>query len=133
MNMNGKWTRALALLLALLTLAAPALAEGVGQMLAAEGVEVEVIDAFSVKPLDEDTVLASVGKTGRAVVAEEHSVYGGLGSAVAETLARSNPAPVEFVGMRDQFGKSGEFEELLDYFDLGSRAIVEAVKKVMAR
>ncbi|MFR8046883.1 MAG: transketolase C-terminal domain-containing protein, partial [Eggerthella lenta] len=102
-------------------------------MLAAEGVEVEVIDAFSVKPLDEDTVLASVGKTGRAVVAEEHSVYGGLGSAVAETLARSNPAPVEFVGMRDQFGKSGEFEELLDYFDLGSRAIVEAVKKVMAR
>ena len=63
-------------------------------MLAAEGVEVEVIDAFSVKPLDEDTVLASVGKTGRAVVAEEHSVYGGLGSAVAETLARSNPAPV---------------------------------------
>ena len=103
------------------------------QMLAAEGVEVEVIDAFSVKPLDEDTVLASVGKTGRAVVAEEHSVYGGLGSAVAETLARSNPAPVEFVGMRDQFGKSGEFEELLDYFDLGSRAIVEAVKKVMAR
>ena len=83
------------------------------QMLAAEGVEVEVIDAFSVKPLDEDTVLASVGKTGRAVVAEEHSVYGGLGSAVAETLARSNPAPVEFVGMRDQFGKSGEFEELL--------------------
>ena len=52
---------------------------------------------------------------------------------MAETLARSNPAPVEFVGMRDQFGKSGEFEELLDYFDLGSRAIVEAVKKVMAR
>ena len=109
------------------------LREGSDATIVAEGVEVEVIDAFSVKPLDEDTVLASVGKTGRAVVAEEHSVYGGLGSAVAETLARSNPAPVEFVGMRDQFGKSGEFEELLDYFDLGSRAIVEAVKKVMAR
>ena len=103
------------------------------QMLAAEGVEVEVIDAFSVKPLDEDTVLASVGKTGRAVVAEEHSVYGGLGSAVAETLARSNPAPVEFVGMRDAFGKSGEFDELMAYFNLDARAIVEAVKKVMAR
>ena len=103
------------------------------EALAAEGIEAEVIDAFSVKPLDEDTVLASVGKTGRAVVAEEHSVYGGLGSAVAEALARTNPAPVEFVGMRDQFGKSGEFEELLDYFNLGSRAIVEAVKKVMAR
>ncbi len=103
------------------------------EALAAEGIEVEVIDAFSVKPLDEETVLASVRKTGRVVVAEEHSVYGGLGSAVAETLARTNPAPVEFVGMCDQFGKSGEFEELLDYFNLGSRAIVEAVKKVMAR
>ena len=102
-------------------------------MLAEEGVSIEVIDAFSVKPLDEDAITASVAKTGCCVVAEEHSVYGGLGSAVAETLARSNPAPVEFVGMRDQFGKSGEFEELLDYFDLGSRAIVEAVKKVMAR
>ena len=50
-----------------------------------------------------------------------------------DARALEDPAPVEFVGMRDQFGKSGEFEELLDYFDLGSRAIVEAVKKVMAR
>ena len=92
-----------------------------------------MIDAFSVKPLDEKTVLASVRKTGRVVVAEEHSVHGGLGSAVAEVLARKLPAPAEFVGMRDAFGKSGEFEELLDYFDLGSGAIVEAVKRVMGR
>ena len=103
------------------------------EALAAEGVDVEVIDAFSVKPLDEETVLASVRKTGRVVVAEEHSVHGGLGSAVAEVLARRLPAPAEFVGMRDAFGKSGEFEELLDYFDLGSGAIVEAVKRVMGR
>ena len=103
------------------------------EALAAEGVDVEVIDAFSVKPLDEETVLASVRKTGRVVVAEEHSVHGGLGSAVAEVLARKLPAPAEFVGMRDAFGKSGEFEELLDYFDLGSGAIVEAVKRVMGR
>lgn len=103
------------------------------EALAAEGVDVEVIDAFSVKPLDEKTVLASVRKTGRVVVAEEHSVHGGLGSAVAEVLARRLPAPAEFVGMRDAFGKSGEFEELLDYFDLGSGAIVEAVKRVMGR
>ena len=103
------------------------------EALAAEGVDVEVIDAFSVKPLDEKTVLASVRKTGRVVVAEEHSVHGGLGSAVAEVLARKLPAPAEFVGMRDAFGKSGEFEELLDYFDLGSGAIVEAVKRVMGR
>ena len=103
------------------------------EALAAEGVDVEVIDAFSVKPLDEKTVLASVRKTGRVVVAEEHSVHGGLGSAVAEVLARKLPAPAELVGMRDAFGKSGEFEELLDYFDLGSGAIVEAVKRVMGR
>ncbi len=103
------------------------------EMLAGEGVSVEVIDAFSVKPLDEETVVASVGKTGCAVVAEEHSVLGGLGSAVAETLARTNPAPLEFVGMRDEFGKSGEFNELLTYFNMGAAAIVEAVKNVMAR
>ena len=103
------------------------------ELLAAEGIEAEVIDAFSVKPLDEETILASVGKTGCAVVAEEHSVMGGLGSAVAGTLACTRPAPAEFVGMRDAFGKSGEFDELMAYFNLDARAIVEAVKKVMAR
>lgn len=103
------------------------------ELLAACGIEAEVIDAFCVKPLDEATVLASVKKTGRVVVAEEHSVHGGLGSVVAEMLARRAPTPVEFVAMQDQFGKSGEFEELLDYFNLGSTAIVEAVKNVMAR
>lgn len=103
------------------------------EALAAQGVDVEVIDAFSVKPLDEGTILASARKTGRVVVAEEHSVCGGLGSAVAEALARELPTPAEFVGMRDVFGKSGEFEELMEYFGLGSAAIVEAVERVMAR
>lgn len=103
------------------------------EVLAREGIEAEVIDAFSVKPLDEKTILASVGKTRCAVVAEEHSVHGGLGSAVAETLARLRPTPVEFVGMHDAFGKSGEFEELMAYFGLDAGAIVKAVKKVMAR
>ena len=59
-------------------------------------------------------------------------MHGGLGSAVAEALARTCPTPVEFVGMRDAFGKSGEFEELMAYFGLDAEAIVEAVKKVMA-
>ena len=103
------------------------------EKLAAEGIEAEVIDAFSVKPLDEDAIVASVSKTGCAVVAEEHSVLGGLGSAVAETLARRCPAPVEFIGVQDKFGKSGEFEELLGYFQLDANAIVEAVKKVRDR
>ncbi len=85
------------------------------------------------KPLDERTVVASARKDGARVVAEEHSVHGGLGSAVAEALARVCPTPVEFVGMRDAFGKSGEFEELMAYFGLDAGAIVEAVKKVMTR
>ncbi|MBX9033684.1 transketolase family protein [Gordonibacter massiliensis (ex Traore et al. 2017)] len=102
-------------------------------MLADAGVDAEVIDAFSVKPLDEETILASAAKTGCVVTAEEHSVMGGLGSAVAEVLARKLPTPVEFVGMRDAFGKSGEFEELMAYFNLDARALVEAVKNVMAR
>ena len=101
--------------------------------LAERGVSAEVIDAFSVKPLDEETILASVAKTGRVVVAEEHSVIGGLGSAVAELLAEKHPAPCAFVGMRDRFGKSGEFEEPMSYFGLDSVAVVEAVEKVMAR
>ena len=101
--------------------------------LAAEGIAAEVIDAFSVKPLDADTILASLKKTGCAVVAEEHSVNGGLGSAVCELTAESCPVPVERVGVRDRFGKSGEFEELLAYFSLDAAAIVEAVKTVRAR
>ena len=101
--------------------------------LAEEGISAEVVDAFSVKPLDADTILASAGKTGRVVVAEEHSVIGGLGSAVSELLAANRPTPVEFVGVRDRFGKSGEFEELMRYFELDAQAIVEAVKKVLAR
>ena len=101
--------------------------------LAQEGISVEVIDAFSVKPLDVETIVSSVAKTGCVVVAEEHSVHGGLGSAVAEALAEHHPAPCEFVGVRDRFGKSGEFEELLAYFSLDAAAIVEAVKKAGAR
>lgn len=102
-------------------------------VLADRDVSAEVIDAFSVKPLDEETILASVEKTGCVVVAEEHSVIGGLGSAVAELLAQKRPAPCAFVGVRDRFGKSGEFEELMAYFGLDSAAVVEAVETVMAR
>ncbi len=100
--------------------------------LAARGVSAEVIDAFSVKPLDEETILASAAKTGHVVVAEEHSTVGGLGSAVADVLARRRPTPCAFVGVRDAFGKSGEFEQLLAHFHLDAAAIVEAVENAMA-
>ena len=98
-----------------------------------EGISAEVIDAFSVKPLGVDTILASVGKTGAVVTAEEHSVVGGLGSAVAEALAAQCPIPQEFVGIPDCFGKSGSYEELSAYFKMDAPAIVEAVKRVIAR
>lgn len=101
--------------------------------LAEEGISVEVIDAFCVKPLDAETILASLKKTGCAVVAEEHSIYGGLGSAVSELCAEQLPVPLQLVGVRDRFGKSGEFDELLEYFGLDANAIVQAVKKAMQR
>ena len=102
-------------------------------ILAERGVSAEVIDAFCVKPLDEETILASLSKTGCAVVAEEHSVIGGLGSAVCELASQKLPRPIELVGMHDRFGKSGEFNELLKYFGLDADALVQAVEKVQAR
>ncbi len=102
-------------------------------ILAAEGISVEVIDAFSVKPLDVETIVASAKKTGCVVTAEEHSVCGGLGEAVASALGQVCPVALEMVGMRATFGKSGEFEDLLAYFHLDAAAIVEAVKKVRER
>ncbi len=100
--------------------------------LAEQGISAEVIDAFSVKPLDEATIVASAKRTGAVVVAEEHSIHGGLCAQVAQALAQAHPVPMAFVAMEDRFGKSGEFEELLAYFGLDSKAIVKAVKRVTA-
>lgn len=94
------------------------------------GIEAEVIDAFSVKPLDSATILESVGKTGCAVICEEHSVIGGLGEAVSHLLAENLPVPCELIGMRDRFGKSGEFEELLEFFGLDAGHIAESAKSL---
>ncbi|WP_303248959.1 transketolase family protein [uncultured Slackia sp.] len=101
--------------------------------LAERGISAEVIDAFSIKPLDEECILASVRKTGCIVTAEEHSVIGGLGGAVAETLAENLPAPLVRVGMRDCFGTSGEMAELMREFELDAQAIVEAAEAAIAK
>lgn len=103
------------------------------EILAGQGISAEVIDAFCVKPLDAETIVASVSKTGCVVTAEEHSVIGGLGGAVAECLAENHPAPLERIGMRDAFGTSGSFEELLVEFSLDGASIAEAAKKAIAR
>ncbi len=102
-------------------------------LLAEKGISAEVIDAFSIDPLDVETICASASKTRCVVTAEEHSVFGGLGEAVAHALAENCPVPCEMVGMRGSFGKSGEFEELLKHFNLDAHAIADAANKVSAR
>jgi transketolase len=99
------------------------------EMLAENGISAEVIDAFSIKPLDHETILHSVAKTGCLLTAEEHSIYGGLGSAVAELLAEQAIKPFRFkrVGVLDVFGTSGSFEELFDVYRLDAKAIFAAV------
>ena len=104
------------------------LREGSDVTIVACGVEVEQALAAA-DELAAEGVSAEV-KTGRVVVAEEHSIHGGLGTAVSRALAEECPVPMRFVGMDDRFGKSGEFEELLAYFGLDSKAIVKAVKSL---
>lgn len=99
--------------------------------LAEEGVSAEVIDAYSVSPLDEATILASAEKTGRVVTCEEHSVATGLGAAVAELLAERRPTRMRLVGMRS-FGTSGPGDGLLAHFGLDAAGIAEAARNLIA-
>lgn len=103
------------------------------ELLAEDGIQAEVIDAYSVKPLDEAGILASARKTGAVVTCEEHNVIGGLGSLVASLLATKAPTPMELVGVRDVFGTSGEFKELMAHYGCDAPAIAEAAKRVIAR
>ncbi|MDO8963915.1 MAG: transketolase C-terminal domain-containing protein [Coriobacteriia bacterium] len=101
--------------------------------LATAGVSAEVIDVFSIKPLDSATLLASAAKTGAVVTCEEHSVIGGLGEAVAALLSENAPAPLERVGVKDVFGTSGEAPELMAYFGLAAADIAAAAGRAIAR
>lgn len=101
--------------------------------LAAEGIRCEVLNLHTIKPLDEGAVLASVEKTGAAVVAEEHQCYGGLGGAVAELLARHHPTPMEQVAVQDTFGESGTPEELLAKYGLDTPDVASAARNALAR
>ena len=98
-----------------------------------EGIEVAVINNHTIKPMDETTIIRLAEQTGAVVTAEEHQIAGGMGSAVAEILVRSHPVPVEFVGVHDRFGESGEPNELLEKFGMGVKDIIEAAKKAVAR
>jgi transketolase len=97
------------------------------------GIQAEVINIHTIKPLDEEAVLASVAKTGCAVSAEEHQMNGGLGDSIAQVLSRKLPRPLEMVAVKDSFGESGTPEELMTKYGLDAPHIVEAALAAIAR
>ena len=101
--------------------------------LAEKGISAEVINMHTIKPLDTEAILSSVAKTGCVVTAEEHMMNGGLGDAVAQVLAKSSPAPQEFVAVNDTFGESGTPNELLKKYHLETTDIVRASERAVAR
>lgn len=103
------------------------------ELLAAEGLEVDVLHLHTIKPLDVEAVIASATRTGCVVTAEEHSVLNGLGSAVAEALGERLPVPLERVGTKDVFGVSGTMDELFDHFGLRAADIARAARRALGR
>ncbi|WP_192820513.1 transketolase family protein [Rufibacter sp. LB8] len=104
-----------------------------GKLLAEQGIDAEIINIHTIKPLDTEAILASVRKTGCVVTAEEHQLNGGLGESVARLLAQELPSPLELVGVDDSFGESGTPEQLMEKYGLNEQSIVEATKKVIGR
>ncbi|MEK7593227.1 MAG: transketolase C-terminal domain-containing protein, partial [Patescibacteria group bacterium] len=98
-----------------------------------DGVSAIVLNNHTIKPIDEKKIIEVAKKCGAVVTIEEHNVIGGLGGAVAEILAENYPAPMEFVGMKDCFGESGQPEELIEKYKMGVEDIKKAVKKVIKR
>ncbi|MCD8494685.1 MAG: transketolase family protein [Candidatus Pacebacteria bacterium] len=101
--------------------------------LRAEGIEVSVMNIHTIKPLDIPAVVALAKRAGALITCEEHQVAGGLGSLIAETVAAHHPVPMEYIGVHDQFGQSGEPDELMKHYGLDVSDIVRAVKKVIER
>lgn len=104
-----------------------------GKLLAEKGINAEIINIHTIKPLDAQAILASARKTGCVVTAEEHQMNGGLGDSIAQLLAREEPLPLEMVAVHDSFGESGTPDQLMEKYGLTDKAIVEAVEAVMKR
>ncbi len=102
-------------------------------MLALDGISARVVNIHTIKPLDTELIAKCARETGAIVTAEEHSIIGGLGGAVAECLAENCPVPQERVGVRDTYGRSGTVPALLEYFGLTDRGIYEAAKRAVSR
>ena len=103
------------------------------ELLQAEGISAEIINIHTIKPLDEELVLASTAHTGCAVTAENASILNGLGGAVAECLVEHAPCPMERVGFRDRFGEVGKMEYLRQAIGLTAQDIAEAARRAVAR
>ena len=103
------------------------------EKLESEGISVEVINIHTIKPLDEESILKSISKTGCVVTAEEHNKLGGLGESVARCLAENNPIPQEFVAVNDTFGESATPSQLMEKYNINDEAVVNAVMKVLKR
>ncbi|MBO7356110.1 MAG: transketolase family protein [Lachnospiraceae bacterium] len=102
---------------------------GAAEMLAADGIDAEVINICTIKPIDRDIIIKSAQKTGKVVTCEEHSVIGGLGSAVCEVLSEECPVKVKRVGMQDVFGESGSAADLIHKYGLDAEGVYKSVKE----
>ncbi|MEE0772896.1 MAG: transketolase family protein [Anaerovoracaceae bacterium] len=101
------------------------------EKLAEEGIDVRVVDIHTIKPIDEDIIIKAASETKAIVTAEEHSVIGGLGSAVAEVTAKNAPVKMAMVGQKDTYGESGKPDQLKEKYGMTADAIIEAVKSVL--
>ena len=101
--------------------------------LAQENIQARVINMHTIKPIDQEAIIKAAKETGAIVTAEEHQMFGGLGSAVAEVVTKNLCVPVEMVAVQDSFGESGKPEQLLEYYGLKDKDIVDAVKHVIKR
>ena len=104
---------------------------GAAKMLEEEGISAEVVNICTIKPLDEEIIINSAKKTGKVVTVEEHSVIGGLGSAVCDCLCANNPVPVKKVGMQDVFGESGSAAALVEKYGLDAKGVYKSVKEFL--
>jgi len=103
------------------------------EILKKEGINARVINIHTIKPLDEKTIINTAKETGAVISVEEHSIFGGLGGAIAEVLGEHCPVPMKIIGVKDVFGESGEYEELLEKFGLTTKNIVTSAREIVRR
>lgn len=104
-----------------------------GELLSADGISAQIVDMHTIKPIDRELIIKAAQETGAIVTAEEHSIYGGLGSAVAEVVVQSRPVPMKIIGVKDRFGHSGHPDELLEAYGLTAEEIAGEAKKVIVK